>query len=83
MNKIRRQECDLDTALQGLSRFEEIAIDLLIVPLAPVLRLAERFLPSSNNASYQWLAGELAAPLFTLDRRLAEAARDYLQGDTQ
>lgn len=80
MNKIRRQECDLDTALQGLARFEEIAIDLLTIPLAPTLRLAQRYRLSAYDASYLWLAGELAAPLYTLDKQLAEAAQDYLQG---
>lgn len=80
MNKIRRKECDLDAALQGLARFEEIAIDLLTAPLTPVLRLAERFSLSAYDASYLWLAGELSAPLFTLDARLAKAAQDYLQG---
>ncbi|MFN4148531.1 MAG: type II toxin-antitoxin system VapC family toxin [Rhodocyclaceae bacterium] len=83
MNKIRRKECSLDDALEGLFRFEEIAIDLLTVPLAPVLRLAERFSLSGYDASYLWLANELSAPLFTLDERLAEAARVLLQGDTR
>lgn len=80
IDKVRRQECDLDAALRGLSRFEEIAIDLMRAPLAPVLSLAARFSLSSYDASYLWLAGELSAPLFTLDRRLAEAARHPLQG---
>lgn len=80
MNKIRRKECDLDAALNALARFEEIAIDLLTAPLAPVLRLAERYRLSGYDASYLWLAGELSAPLFTLDERLAKAAQDFLQG---
>jgi len=77
MSKFKRRECDLEAALAGLERFEAMAIELALVPLTPVLRLAARSALTAYDASYLWLAGELRAPLLTFDRRLAEAARDY------
>jgi len=42
--------------------------------------LARRYSLSGYDAAYLWLAGELNAPLATFDRRLAEAAGQYLGG---
>ncbi len=78
MNKLRRRECQLDEALEGLSHFDAFAIDLVEVSLAPVLNLAARYQLSAYDAAYLWLAGELRAPLLTFDSRLADAGRDYL-----
>jgi predicted nucleic acid-binding protein len=78
MNKLRRRECQLDEALEGLGHFDAFAIDLAEVALAPVLQLADRYQLSAYEAAYLWLAGELRAPLLTFDSRLAEAGRDYL-----
>lgn len=77
MNKIRRKECDLETVLEALGRFEQIMIETLPPPLAPVLRLAAHYGLSAYDASYLWLVGELKAPLLTFDKQLAAAARDH------
>jgi predicted nucleic acid-binding protein len=80
MNKLRRRECQLDDAQEGLTHFEAFAIDLVEVSLAPVLDLAAHYQLSAYDAAYLWLAGELRAPLLTFDTRLGTAGRDYLTG---
>jgi len=78
MNKLRRRECNLDEAQDGLAHFDAFAIDLAEVRLAPVLDLAAHYTLSAYDAAYLWLAGELRSPLLTFDTRLAEAGPDYL-----
>ncbi len=78
MNKLRRRECQLNEAQEGLGRFASFAIDLVDVDLAGVLTLAARYKLSAYDAAYLWLAGELGAPLLSFDARLVEAARDHL-----
>jgi predicted nucleic acid-binding protein len=63
-DRIRSQFAD-----QIMSSVEARAVDY-----AGVIVLAERFALTAYDASYLWLARELAAELVTLDRQLARAA---------
>lgn len=78
MNKLRRQECSLDAALEGLGYFDAFAIELSDIDPPAVLALAMRYQLTTYDAAYLWLAGELRAPLLTFDARLADAARHHL-----
>lgn len=80
LNKCRRRILDAAEVGARLAAFDLAVLRLCAIDPAKVFMLAQRCSLSTYDASYLWLAGELAAPLLTLDRRLAEAARDYLQG---
>ena len=62
----------------ALEDFDDQRIELHAVPSVPMLSLATRYQLSAYDAAYLWLAGELAAPLATFDRRLAKAAHKHL-----
>ncbi len=74
--KIRRypsQRAGLRKALWLLPR---LGIDEVEVPTEGMAGLAEELGVTAYDAAYLWLARHLGAPLITLDRRLATAARD-------
>jgi len=75
--KHRRGE-PLDDLQSALQRFA--ALDLVLEPVQPhdTLDLAARYGITAYDAAYLWLAASRRAPLFTFDRRLADAARRHL-----
>ncbi len=80
INKHRRGILEAAEVGARLAAFDFSSLHLLPIEPAAVFLLAQRYRLSAYDASYLWLAGELAAPLYTLDKQLAEAAQDYLQG---
>lgn len=80
MKKLRRGELQLNEALEALALFASFNIEYGEIEPDQVLRLAHRYKLSGYDASYLWLAGEIKAPLGTLDRELGGASKDYLSG---
>lgn len=76
--KLRRGELSLEETLACLNALAAFDIEYGEIDPAAVLRLAQAYRISAYDASYLWLAGELKAPIGTLDRELAAAARTYL-----
>lgn len=83
MNKYRRRILDAAEVGARLAAFDFAVVRLCAIDPAGIFTLAQRYALSTYDASYLWLAGELSAPLFTLDQRLAKAAQDYLQGSAR
>ncbi|WP_126444035.1 type II toxin-antitoxin system VapC family toxin [Sulfuricystis multivorans] len=80
LNKCRRRILDAAETGARLAAFDFASVRLCAIEPAAVFALAHRYALSTYDASYLWLAGELSVPLFTLDKTLAEAAQNYLQG---
>lgn len=76
--KLRRGELDLDETLACLNTLTAFDIEYGEIDPAAVVRLAQAYRITAYDASYLWLAGELKAPLGTLDQGLAAAAMKYL-----
>lgn len=74
----QRQGVPRDVARSGLELLLQHDIDLHDVDPMPLLTIAETCGLTACDAAYLWLAAELKAPLATFDRRLADAARNYL-----
>lgn len=66
-----------DIARAGLQAFEDHRITLHAGVCTAVLGFASRYGLTAYDAAYLALADQLAAPLFTFDQRLAEAARKH------
>lgn len=62
----------------ALLAFEELRVELHSAPARELHALALRYALTAYDAAYLWLAGALKAPLVTFDRRLSEAATQYL-----
>ena len=62
----------------AIAEFAEHPLQCIAPPIDEVLSLALRYSLSAYDAAYLWLSGRLHAPLATFDRRLADAARQYL-----
>lgn len=62
----------------ALDGFDGLDLSLHRVDLKGSFELARRYALTAYDSAYLWLAGELKAPLATFDRKLAEAARQYL-----
>lgn len=67
-----------EAVLAALQDFDDQRIELHAVPPVTLLGLATQYQLSAYDAAYLWLAGDLAAPLATFDRRLAQAAHQHL-----
>jgi predicted nucleic acid-binding protein len=64
--------CSRTDVEDGLSELSAATI------VSHAVGLAERYALTAYDAAYLWLAAELKAPLATFDRKLGEAARQYL-----
>lgn len=62
----------------ALEEFDGLDLNLHRVDIKGSFELARRYALTAYDSAYLWLAGELKAPLATFDRKLAEAARQYL-----
>jgi predicted nucleic acid-binding protein len=79
VNKLRRGAA-LDLLCNRLARFSALGIELVPPDTALMLELAARFKLTAYDAAYLALAGALQCPLCTFDKRLADAADQYLGG---
>ncbi len=70
--------CSRTDVEDGLSELSAATIVSHAVDVAQAVGLAERYALTAYDAAYLWLAAELKAPLATFDRKLGEAARQYL-----
>lgn len=68
-------EFAVHTALDG---FNVLDLSLHRVDIKGSFELARRYALTAYDSAYLWLAGELKTPLATFDRKLAEAASQYL-----
>lgn len=73
-----RSGTPVDVVRAGLEAFAEMKIVLHDAEPMPLFQLAERTGLTAYDAAYLWLAADLKAPLATFDRRLGEAAAQYL-----
>lgn len=76
----RRRGEDLDDLQDSLRDYHDLGIELLPSDMRLVLDLAARFRLTAYDAAYLALAGTLQCPLCTFDKRLADAASQYLGG---
>ena len=67
-----------DLADKGLAHDASLSIKVHRVYPADTFALAVRYNLSAYDASHQWLAAELKAPLATFDEKLAAAAQVHL-----
>lgn len=74
----QRAGLSVDQVLAALAEFAEQPLQSITPKTDEVLMLALRYNLSAYDASYLWVAARLLAPLATLDRRLADAARQHL-----
>jgi predicted nucleic acid-binding protein len=74
--KDRRGEHELSQL--GIELFSAMDVGLHSVNVSQVCELAAVYRLSAYDASYLWLAKHLDAPLFTFDRELERAAKEYL-----
>ncbi|MCK6556405.1 type II toxin-antitoxin system VapC family toxin [Candidatus Binatia bacterium] len=68
-----------EVAACGLADYVALSLSQRRVDIEAQVALALRYDLSTYDAAYLCLAGELNAPLATLDRRLGEAARRHLR----
>lgn len=83
LKKLTRDRIGRDTVTAALRAFGQLAIERHGVDAESMLVIAERYKLTAYDAAYLWVAGQLGAPLATLDGKLAEAARAYLTNDGQ
>ncbi len=74
--KVSRYPRQLNRLREALRLLARLGIDEIQVPTEGMATLAEETGMTSYDAAYLWLARHLSAPLVTLDRRLAAAAKD-------
>lgn len=73
--KVRRRLLTHQDASSALALFARLDLRLHAVEATDAFETAIRSGLTAYDGSYLWLARALGAPLFTLDRRVAEAAR--------
>ncbi len=76
-NKVRAGVPE-SVARAGLDAFAEQRVQLRDIRIDRLFDIAQRLSLTAYDAAYLCLAEELQAPLITLDRRLAEAAKRHL-----
>ncbi|MFW6089858.1 MAG: type II toxin-antitoxin system VapC family toxin [Gemmatimonadota bacterium] len=75
LKKVRRYAARRSALTSMLRAYPLLAIDEVQPAADDIARLAEDTDSTAYDAAYLWLAQLLGAPIVTLDRRLAEAAR--------
>lgn len=82
LNKIRRKTLSNAIVVEAIARYVTLNIERYPIIVESVFELANRYTLSAYDASYLWLAEFVHAPLATFDKRLGEAAREHLGGQT-
>lgn len=80
MNKLRRRSLPRKAVEEALELYSTLEIERYAVVPFEVFGLAHRYLLTTYDACYLWLAGTLGAPLATFDARLGAAAQKHLGG---
>lgn len=75
LKKVRRYAARRPAITDMLRAYPQLAIDEVQPAADDIARLAEDTDTTAYDAAYLWLAQLLGAPIVTLDRHLAEAAR--------
>ena len=83
LKKLTRERLPRDSVVTALRAYRELEIERHDVNAEAILTIAERYKLTTYDAAYLCIAGELGAPLATLDNKLGEAARAYLTNDRQ
>ena len=74
LKKIKKSPEDRDLFLGSLSLFDEIGVREIVVPIDPIVAIAEAMGLSTYDSSYLWLSRALEVPLVTLDQKLLQAS---------
>jgi predicted nucleic acid-binding protein len=81
LKKLRRERLARETIVAALQAYSRIQIERHAVEAESVVAIAERYGLTAYDAAYLHVAEQLAAPLATLDERLAAAALRHLAPD--
>lgn len=77
LRKARRYPDRARALVEMLRIFPEMGIEEVQCEASETVALAERTGLTAYDAAYLWVARRLAAPLLTLDTRLAKAAEEF------
>jgi predicted nucleic acid-binding protein len=83
MKKLRHDGLSAEAVAEALRAFRRFPIERHAVDMEQMTVLAQRYGLTAYDAAYLCIADELAAPLATLDDKLAGAARVYLGSHRQ
>ena len=83
LKKHRRQDVPATTVISALQTYARLPIERHAVDAAAVAVMAARFTLTAYDAAYLCVAEQLAAPLATLDAKLAAAARACLAAEKE
>ena len=78
VSKLRRNELTLELAVRVLAEFSAMALERHAPLPEDVATIARHYRLTAYDAAYLWVAGAIAAPLATFDKKLSIAASDYL-----
>jgi predicted nucleic acid-binding protein len=78
LKKLRREKLPREVLAEALEAYVRLPIARHEIDAGAILRLAETYGLTAYDAAYLHVAEQLAAPLATLDGRLAAAARVHL-----
>ena len=78
ISRCRRDPARAGSFIEGLATVLGMPIAIHAVAPLGVLSVALRHRLTAYDAAYLWLSGELGAPLVTLDKQLAAAAKKHL-----
>ncbi len=81
-NRIRSKLVTLEAARDSLDDFLQLDVERHDIDVRATFDLASRYGLTAYDASYLWLAHQLAAPLATFDEALGEAATKYFSAQS-
>jgi predicted nucleic acid-binding protein len=81
LKKLRREGVPTDIVAAALHAYGRLQVERHAVDAENIATVAQRHRLTAYDAAYLCVAEQLAAPLATLDDRLAEAARAHLTAD--
>ena len=81
LKKLRREHLPLEAVAAALRAYAQLPFERHAVDAETLTLIAQRYRLTAYDAAYLCVADQLAAPLATLDDKLAEAARAYLSAD--
>jgi len=83
LHKLRREKLASGVIAAALQAYARLPIERHAVDVGALVVIAERYDLTAYDAAYIYVAEQLAAPLATLDDKLAAAAHAYLVADRQ